>query len=533
VVDGWSTSTVLAVDYDLVIIGNTYAARVAAQQAAGRSRVALVMPPTPLDTGSHFYPHALYQASLHGVNRNDHYPWQYAATAINHLTSHIALPMLAAKGVDIVEETGAFQRLPKLAFNTARRSLRGRKYLLAMGGQPTTEYPIAGLAATGYLTAASLSQVLKRLDVPRSWAIIGDEAIGVEMAQALRCLGYDITLIVTADRILPREDPDAVAAIQFQLEASGVKLITNGIISEAGNQDGHKYVIVNRRIIHIEEIFVAVPEQPWVDSFDLLAARVDYDELGVRVDHQMETSNPAVYACGSVCGSAPGGYYGEHLAEYEAQLAVNNALSRRTRSAKLDHIPWTIFSYPQIARVGITEVVARERFQQRLLILRSNYHDNAKALLTENDHGFLKLLVRPNGYVVGATVVGADAAELVQILALAVWQKIRIEVLADFPGITITHSRLLVEAARQWRQPSLWVRSIDPLLQIWSDIKRTVRSSWATRSARKKSPRHLKAPTSHKELDQSKLNAPVDLLSQAQAERSTQPVENKSLKPPR
>jgi pyruvate/2-oxoglutarate dehydrogenase complex dihydrolipoamide dehydrogenase (E3) component len=524
----------LAVDYDLVIIGNTYAAKVAAQQAAKRARVALVMPPTPLDTGAHFYPHALYQASLHGANRSPRYPWQYAATAINHLTTNIALPMLAAQGVDIVEETGSFQRLPHLAFNTDGRSLRGRKYLLAMGSQPSTDYPIAGLAATGYLTAASLSQVLKRMDVPRKWAIIGDEAIGVEMAQALRCLGYEITLIVTADRILPREDPDAVAAIQFQLEASGVKLITNALVSEAGNQDGSKYVIVNQRIIHIEEIFVAIPEQPWVDSFDLLAARVDHDELGVRVDHQMETSNTVIYACGSVCGSAPGGYYGEHLAEYEAQLAVNNALSGKTRSAKLDHIPWTIFSYPQIARVGITEEIARERFQRRLMVLRSYYHNNAKALLSERDQGFLKLLVRPNGYVVGATVVGEDAAELVQILALAIWQKVRIDTLADFPGITITHSRLVVEAARQWRQPSLWLRSIDPLRQLWSDIRRTISNWLASWQARQKSPRRsqqVSAPG--KELETHKLPAgsQVDLLAKAPADRSAQP-ESKSVKLP-
>jgi pyruvate/2-oxoglutarate dehydrogenase complex dihydrolipoamide dehydrogenase (E3) component len=479
----------LAVDYDLVIIGNTFAARVAAQQAAGRARVALVMPETSLDTGSHFYPHALYQASLHGANRSPHYPWQYVATAIDHLTSAISLPLLAAKGVDIVEETGSFQRLPELAFNTARRSLRGKKYLLAMGTQPSTDYPIAGLAATGYLTAASLSQVLTRAEVPRRWAIIGDEAIGLEMAQALRCLGYDITLIVESDRILPGEDPDAVAAIQFQLEASGVKLITNAIVSEAGNQDGSKYVIVNRRIIHVEEIFVAVTEQPLVDSFDLVAARVDYDSRGVRVDDKMETSNPRVY-----------GYYGEHLAEYEAHLAVNNALLGRNRSAKYDQIPWTIFSYPQIARVGITEEIARERFQQRMTVLRSYYHDNSKALLAENDRGFIKLLVRPNGYLVGATVVGEDAAELVQVVALAVWKKIRIDALADFPGITITHSRLLVEAARQWRQPSLWLRSIDPLCQLKSDIARTVRGWIAGLQSKKNVDRRATKPKENKPL---------------------------------
>jgi pyruvate/2-oxoglutarate dehydrogenase complex dihydrolipoamide dehydrogenase (E3) component len=464
----------LAVDYDLVIIGNTFAARVAALQAAEwPARVALVMPQTSTDAGAHLYPHALAQASIHATNRSPHYPWQYAKTAIEHLTIQSSLQALVTKGVDIIEGTGSFQRRPQLAFNTSRRSLRAKKFLLAMGSQPPLDYPIAGLAATGYLTTATLPNVVGRAEIPRRWAIIGEEAIGIELAQSLRLLGYEVTLIVESERILPQEDPDVVAEIQFRLESSGVRLITGATVTEAGIQDGSKFVIVNRRIIHVEEIFVAAIEQPLIDSFDLAAARVECNE-GVSVDQKMETSNSQIYACGSVCGNVRGGYYGEHLAEYEAIIAAHNALSRKSLIARYDRLPWTIFSNPQISRVGMTEVAARERFQKRLTVVRAYYRDNPKALLAEADQGFVKLLVRYSGQIVGATIVGADASELTQVVALAVWQKMSIEALAEFPGITLTHSRLLVEAARQWRKPSSWLRFIDPLRQSLADMGRGI-----------------------------------------------------------
>jgi pyruvate/2-oxoglutarate dehydrogenase complex dihydrolipoamide dehydrogenase (E3) component len=455
----------LAVDYDLVIIGNTFAARVAALQAAEWSaRVALVMPQSSPDTGAHLYPQALAQASIHAVKRSPHYPWQYAQTAIEHLTIQNSLQVLVTNGVDIIEGTGSFQRHPQLAFNTARRSLRAKRFLLAMGSQPPINHPITGLMATGYLTIATLPNVVNRAEIPQRWAIIGEEAIGVELAQSLCLLGYEVTLIVASERILPQEDPDVVAEIQFQLESTGVRLITGAMVTEAGLQDGCKYVIVNRRIIHIEEIFVAAPEQPLTDSFDLVAARVECDG-GVLVDDKMETSNAQVYACGSVCGGVRGGYYGEHLAEYEAIIATNNALSRRSLITKYDRLPWTIFSTPEIARVGMTEEAASDRLQKRFTVLRSHYRDNPKALLAEADQGFVKLLVRRSGQIVGATIVGVNASELIQVISLAMWQKIPVTTLAKFPGITLTHGRLLVDAARQWQKPTLWLRLIDPVQQ--------------------------------------------------------------------
>jgi pyruvate/2-oxoglutarate dehydrogenase complex dihydrolipoamide dehydrogenase (E3) component len=465
----------LAVDYDLVIIGNTRAARIAARAAMEwPARVALVLPPTAVAPYAHIYPYALQQASSQGFHRDPHYPWQYAKTVVDRVSLQLSIATLAAQGVDIVEGDGEFGIKPTLSFNIGQRRLRAKNYLLAMGSQIEVPEQIPGLATTGFLSLATLAEIVNRPKIPSRWAIIGDEAIGVEMAQALRKLGYEVLLVIESSHILPEEDPDAAAAVQFQLEASGIVLMTQKTIQEVGVDDHGKYLTIDRRKYHIDEILVAATEQPCVESFGLGGARVEYDRSGVGVDEQLQTSNHRIYACGSVCGKVLGGYYGEHLAEYEARLAVHNAMSGRKKPVNYHKIPWTIFSHPQIARVGPTELDARLQYKKRLMVLRRESHQSPRALVVENDHGFVKLIVRRSGRIIGATIVGRDAAEMAQIVALAIRHQLRVDRLSDFPGIALTNTHSIVEAARQWQPPSRWLQAIDPMLQGLSELGRSI-----------------------------------------------------------
>ncbi len=465
----------MAVDYDLVIIGNTRAARIAAAEAIqSKARVALVLPPTPMAPYAHIYPHALQQASAHGFHRDPHYPWQYAKTIVDRLGLQISTATLAAQGVDIIEDSGEFVGKPRLSFKTSRRSLQAKNYLLAMGSQLEVPEEIPGLVDTGFLTVDTLGTVADRPKIPGRWAIIGDEAIGVEMAQALRRLGYEVLMVVESSQILPEEDPDAAAAVQFQLEASGIVLITQKTVQEVGSSDRGKYVMVDQRKYHIDEILIAASERPCVESFGLGGARVEYDLNGVGVDEQLQTSNYRIYSCGSVCGKVLGGYYGEHLAEYEARLAVHNALDKRQQPVDYHKIPWTIFSNPQLARVGPTELDARLQFKKRLTVLRQDYGQSTKALIGENDNGFVKLIVRRSGQIIGATIVGQDAAEMMQIVSLAIRHKLHVNSLGNFPGIALTNTHALVEAARQWQRPALWLRAIDPIGQRILELGRSI-----------------------------------------------------------
>jgi pyruvate/2-oxoglutarate dehydrogenase complex dihydrolipoamide dehydrogenase (E3) component len=203
-------------------------------------------------------------------------------------------------------------------------------------------------------------------------------------------------------------------------------------------------------------------------------------------------------ACGSVCGKVSGGYYGEHLAAYEAQLAVNNALSRKLRPVNYDRLPWVIFSDPQLARVGQTEMDARCQFQDRLTILQANYQDNPKALMAETDVGFLKIMVRRSGQIVGATIVGQDAAELIQIIALAMHHRLSIAALSKFSGMDLTYAQLVVVAARQWRPPATWLQIIDPLLQWWADRCQQLTALFDRFSAHPQRQKKTEVPSSSK-----------------------------------
>lgn len=465
----------MAVDYDLVIIGNTHTARIAAVEAIEwPARVALVLPPAIIPPYAHIYPHALQQASNQGFHRDPQYPWHYAKNVADRLNLQLSTATLAAKGIDIVEGSGEFSRKPKLCFNIDQRCLRAKKYLLAMGSQLEVPDQIPGLVETGFLTIATLGSILDRPKVPSRWAIIGDEAIGVEMAQALRKLGYEVMLIVESSHILPEEDPDTATAVQFQLEASGIVLMTNKTIREVGVDEDGKYVNIERHRYHIDEILLAATEQPHVSSFGLGGVRVEYDLRGVGVDEYLQTSHHRIYACGSICGKVLGGYYGEHLAEYEALLAVNNALSNKKKPVNYHKIPWTIFSNPQVARVGPTELDARSQFKQRLVVLRAEYSQSQRVLISESDNGFVKLMVRRSGQILGATIVGQDAAEMMQIVSLAIRNKLRVDNLSDFPGISLTNTYSILEAARQWKQPSWWLRVIDPICQWLSECRRSI-----------------------------------------------------------
>jgi pyruvate/2-oxoglutarate dehydrogenase complex dihydrolipoamide dehydrogenase (E3) component len=464
----------LPVDYDLVIVGNTPVAQMAATAAVKLSaRVALVLPYRATSCYAYLYPHALQQASLQqsAAHWDAHYPWQYAQATVGHFAHRVAPVLLAAQGVDIINGNGEFSQKSQLVFQTDQRRLTAQKYLLAMGSQSQI-FNIPGLSQAGYLTLETLSTVVKNEKIPRRWAIVGTEAIGVELAQTLCRLGCRVTLLVESEQVLPEEDPEAVAIIQAQLEAAGVILVTQVVVTKVGIQEGAKYLVVNDQNIYVDEIFLAAPARPLVEYFGLSNVGVEYDDQGILVNKRLETSNKQILACGSVCGKVLGGYYNEHLAEYEAKLAVHNALTSQPQSTKYFHIPWVVFSDPQLARVGLTVASAQRRFQQRFVVLQADYLDNPKAMMAETNVGFIKIVVRRNGQIVGAMIVGPDAAESLQIIGLAIRQRLHIETLSSFPGVNLTHTHLVVAAAQQWQRPSLWLQMMEPIWQGLSVVRR-------------------------------------------------------------
>jgi pyruvate/2-oxoglutarate dehydrogenase complex dihydrolipoamide dehydrogenase (E3) component len=482
----------MSVDYDLVIIGATAAARVAAIEALNlRARVALVLPQSQSDRvhpQRGFYPYALAQiAKSSPIDRSSlqqpsGYPWKYALAAIDKIEQQSSFALLAAMGVDTIVSDGEFCRRPYLAFNIGQRYLRARAYLVATGA--IGAFPlIPGIQEVGYVTIDNLTEIVDRERVPLRWAIIGAEAIGVELAQTLSRLGCQVSLIVESPQILPYEDLELATPIQAQLEADGVQIYLEAQVTNVSRNDVDKLVTLGEETLAVDEIFIALPDRPLVEPFNLVGVGIEYDSAGISIDNKLRTSHPQIYACGSVCGNVTGGYRSDSLMQYEAKLAVRNALSRR--KTKVDYqsynsLPWAIYTDPPLARVGMPIGMALDRKRQHLIVLSQYLKICPQAILTNSTSGFCQIVVTRTGRIKGAEIVGRAAPELIQILAFAIRHRIGIAEIATMAGLSPSYTEFIYQTAQQWdvyrrtRQPkSSWLdRSVEWWRNLVSRLKK-------------------------------------------------------------
>lgn len=449
----------MPVEYDIVIIGATEAARTAAIEAIGlQARVALVLPSAGgLHPQRDFYPYALAQIATQ--QRRDRgrlqsltsYPWKYAHLAIDRIEERSSPALLAAMGVDTIVGMGEFSRRPQLAYNIGSRSLRARTYLLATGS--VAHYSlIPGIQAAGYLTIDRLPSLVDR-DIPLKWAIIGSESIGIELAQTLAKLGCQVTLIVETEQILPHEDPELANAIQAQLEADGVKIYLETLVTNVSQEDGIKVVTTGAESVFVNEIFIALPERPFLEPFNTTPIGIDYTDKGISVNNKLQTSHRHIYACGSVCGNVLGGYHAQTLDRYEAKTAVRNALFRRKTKvnfASYNNLPWAVYTDPPLARVGMTVGTATSSNRRDLIILKQYFKNSNRAILENITSGYCQIIITHNGRILGAEIVGQNAPELIQILTLAIQQKLKIADLVNLPYLSPSYTEFIYQTAQEW-----------------------------------------------------------------------------------
>jgi pyruvate/2-oxoglutarate dehydrogenase complex dihydrolipoamide dehydrogenase (E3) component len=198
-------------------------------------------------------------------------------------------------------------------------------------------------------------------------------------------------------------------------------------------------------------LLVATGRKPTTDGLDLEAAGIKYDRAGIAVNTRLKTSNRRVYAIGDV---AAGQLQFTHAANYHAGLVIRNALFRLPVTANNDLIPWVTFTEPELAHVGISDSQARER-KLKFRVLRWPYHDNDRAQAERETHGHIKVICSPKGVILGATIVGAQAGELIAIWSLAVTQGLNIRALTGIVLPYPTLSEIGKRAAIDFFTPSL------------------------------------------------------------------------------
>jgi pyruvate/2-oxoglutarate dehydrogenase complex dihydrolipoamide dehydrogenase (E3) component len=468
----------MTIDYDVVIIGGSLAGRYAALAATQlNAKVALVEP--KINYGF-IYHQAISEISnlaqnlrdavglsIHSsqVDRSEISPISvvfpeamlYAQGVVSNLEAQHSAANLAALGVDVIVDKGQFQSSPHLAFAVNSRLLRGRTYLLASGSRPAIP-EIEGLSTTGYITLSNIWQFLLYASnsptpsLPKNWVILGGVPQSIEVAQTLARLGCHVTLILKRLQILPDIDPEISQLIQAQLEIDGVRVITNTTVTQVMRIEEKKWIQAGDKAIETDEILVATGQQPNVESLNLAAVDVKWYQRHLVVNHKLQTTNPRIYACGDVIG----GYDLANIANYEARIAVNNALFFPTSQVNYRCLPVAIFSQPMLARVGLTEKKAKQRYKNNeLIVIREYFKTIAAAQIRNQTIGICKLIVLRNGEILGAEIFGAVAGELINLVALAMSQNLKIQQLENLSLVYPSFSEILEKCVTKWHNQKL------------------------------------------------------------------------------
>ncbi|MBD2577124.1 NAD(P)/FAD-dependent oxidoreductase [Oscillatoria sp. FACHB-1406] len=436
-------------EFDLVVIGDSFEGIYAATKAVNlNARVALVTSPaTAIDSSAEsLYCRTLARWAKLGEAWGEE-GIAVARAAIASLKAEHSLSTLAALGVDILTGPGEFCRLPDRAFIAENRKLRSRAYLLATGSVPFIP-DIEGLEEVGYITPDALWQPEKYAALPNNLAIIGGSPLAIELSQSLQRLGKQITVIVAGDRILPAEDVEAERWIQAQLEAEGIRILTRAPVTQVRQIAGAKWLQAGNRAIEAAEILLAIEGVPAVRGLNLEGVGAIARSNEISVNEKLQTANPRIYACGSLLG----GYPLAHIARYEAGIAVKNALFLPRFAVNYHFLARAIFIEPNLARVGMTEAQARHHYGEDAIAVRDYYKGVSQAWVQEGSAGFCKLVLHSDGEILGAHLVGLQAAESIAPIALAVQNRLKIGDLLRFPTLSPSLSEIVERVAFQWQQ---------------------------------------------------------------------------------
>lgn len=333
--------------------------------------------------------------------------------------------------------------------------IRARRFVIATGSRAAVP-PIDGIDTVPFLTNETIFELT---ELPSHLLVLGGGPIGCELAQAFRRLGAAVT-IVDQVTILPKDDSDAASVVRNALRGDGITLIQSTAIERiAASPSGPELLLSDGRRLVGSHLLIAAGRTVNVDDLGLEAADIEYDRKGIKVDARLRTTNRRIYAAGDVTG----GLQFTHLAGYHAGIVLRNALFRLPARTDLNSFPWVTYTDPELAQVGLNEAQARELHGDRMRVIRASFDENDRTLAEGDDVGFLKVMLDHRGHILGATMVGPHAGELIQIWALAMSSKLKIGAVANFIAPYPTLGEINKSAARSFYTPVLfgpWIRRL-------------------------------------------------------------------------
>ena len=384
----------------------------------------------------------------------------HVADVIATIEPHDSVERFEGLGVKVIEEFGEF--ISPTQVKAGDNIITARRVVIATGSSPFVP-PIPGLDAVPFETNETIFQLR---ELPEHLLVIGGGPIGMEMAQAHVRLGSKVT-VIEGMKALGQDDPELAAIVLDKMREEGIEIAEGAMASEIRGKAGAITVEAkDGRVFKGTHLLMAVGRKANIDKLNLQAAGINRTKRGIEIDAGMRTSNRKVYAIGDVVG----GLQFTHVAGYHAGLVIRSALFGLPAKQRTDHIPWATYTDPELAQVGLTEAQAREEHGQALEVVRFEYSGNDRAIAERKTTGLIKVMV-VKGRPVGASIVGAQAGELINLWALVIANKLKMKHVANMVAPYPTIGEINKRAAGAYFSPRLFdnptVKKVVGFVQRW------------------------------------------------------------------
>jgi pyruvate/2-oxoglutarate dehydrogenase complex dihydrolipoamide dehydrogenase (E3) component len=349
---------------------------------------------------------------------------------------------LTGLGVHVI--LGAARFLDKRTLLAGDYRVSARRFVIATGSSPALP-DIPGLDTCPYLTGETIFDIDHKIP---HLLVIGGGPIGLELAQAHLRLGSRVT-VLEAGRALGSDDPEATAVVLKSLHAEGLDLREGAKVERVERIAGRVRALIatetGTEAVEGTHLLVATGRIPNVSDLNLPAAGIKQGRDGIVVNRGQKTSNRRVFAIGDVTG----GPRFSHVSSYQAEIVLRRALFRLPARFDPAIIPWVTFTDPELAHVGLTEEQARAA-GYKINVLRWPFSENDRAHAEHQTAGHIKVVITPKGRILGATIVGPAASELIQLWALAIAQKLNITAVAGYVAAHPTFGEIGKRAALRY-----------------------------------------------------------------------------------
>ncbi len=383
------------------------------------------------------------QVDFHGVHEHVH-------GVIATIAPHDSQERFEGLGVDVIRAAGEF--IDSKTVRAGDRLIRARNFIIATGSRAFLP-PIEGLDPEKALTNETIFDLK---EAPKHLIIIGGGPIGIEMAQAHLNLGCRVT-VIEAGKILAHDDDDLVKPLKKRLEKQGVEILEKASVVSVKHTPKQVTVTCKKsgksHDIKGSHLLVAAGRKPNIDNLGLDNAGVKFDNKGIGTDARLRTNKKHIYAAGDIAG----GPQFTHVAGYHAGILIKNIIFKIPAKVDYSALPWVTYTDPELAAVGLSYKQAEEKFGlDNIDVVHWEYAENDRATAERETEGLIKIIIKKNGQILGATMLGPHAGESISMWILAVSKGLK---LSDITNLIIpypTFSEVGKRAAGSWYTPKLF-----------------------------------------------------------------------------